>query len=274
MSICEVHATFLEGSKGRLFAVARKPPSLCEGVLLVPPFAEEMNKSRHVFTEIAVCLAERGIGSVLVDLYGTGDSEGEFAAADWSVWTRDLAVAFRWANELGMRTNRLLAVRLGCALAVQAAMDNDWKIERSILIQPVLSGARSLDQFLRIRVAASLMQSKGKETIAELRARLKAGETLEVAGYDISSTLAAQLDAVDLLATLSRTVGSINWIELLRTADMPPSTPSMNAISRAREFGIDVELVVVQGEPFWSSVEIVRIPDLVDRVVAALRIGI
>lgn len=273
MSSGELHTTFLDGAKGRLFAIARKPPRHCDGVLFVPPFAEEMNKSRHVFTEIALRLVERGMGSVLVDLHGTGDSEGEFASTDWQGWVTDLTAAFKWAAALGIRVNRLLALRLGCALAAQAAVDNEWRLERSVFIQPLLGGARALDQFLRVRVAASLMQKDDKETVSSLRAKLKAGEAVEVAGYDVSPTLAAQVDAVDLSGALTAALGPIQWIELVRTAGMLPSTLSLKTIENVRKQGIDVALTAVQGEPFWSSAEIVRIPELVDQSVAALGVG-
>jgi hypothetical protein len=48
----------------------------------VPPFAEEMNKSRRMIAEVGRRLEGSGVGMLLVDLFGTGDSEGEFAQAD------------------------------------------------------------------------------------------------------------------------------------------------------------------------------------------------
>jgi exosortase A-associated hydrolase 2 len=267
----ELSAEFIAGGRGRLLAVVRRPSgAACSGVLIVPPFAEEMNKSRHLFTEVADALIESGVATVVIDLFGTGDSEGEFADADWSVWKSDLAAAVQWARAQQITITQLLAVRLGCALACEAAHDNGWKLEGAVLWQPQLSGTRALDQFLRLRVAATMMQKDGKETIAGLRARLKAGEAIEVAGYDVTGRLAEQLDRVDLGRTLGANLGAVRWTEVVRSADAPPPTAGTAAVARARAGGATVELHTVVGEPFWSSVEIVRNPTLVADAVRAL----
>ena len=144
MSRGELSAEFIAGGRGRLLAVVRRPSrTACSGVLIVPPFAEEMNKSRHLFTEVADALIESGIATVVVDLFGTGDSEGEFSDADWSVWKSDLAAAAQWARAQQITITKLLAVRLGCALGCEAARDNGWKLERTVLWQPVVSGTRA-----------------------------------------------------------------------------------------------------------------------------------
>jgi exosortase A-associated hydrolase 2 len=264
-------AEFIAGSRGRLLAVVRRPAgAACNGVLVVPPFAEEMNKSRHLFTEVADALIESGIATVVVDLFGTGDSEGEFSDSDWSVWKSDLAATVQWARSRQITITKLLAVRLGCALGCEAAHDNGWKLERTVLWQPVVNGARALDQFLRLRVAATMMQKDGKETIAGLRAKLQAGEAVEVAGYDVTGRLAEQLDRVDLGRTLNANLGAVRWIEVVRSADAPPPAAATASVERARTAGASVELHTVVGEPFWSSVEIVRNPTLVADAVNAL----
>ncbi|MGH8179157.1 MAG: hydrolase 2, exosortase A system-associated [Steroidobacter sp.] len=264
MSRGKLSAAFLVGGRGRIFAVLRKPAlAVRGGLLIVPPFAEEMNKSRHLFTEVANQLAALGIATVIVDLFGTGESEGEFADADWDVWKADLAATVTWCSAQGIRITDLLGVRLGCALGCETAREHGWRLERTVLWQPVLSGARALDQFLRLRVAATMMQKNGKDTIAGLRARLKNGETVEVAGYEVAGRLAEQLDRVHLPTVMSANLGAVQWIEVVRSADAAPPTPSLNAIEQARANGVTVGLQALEGEPFWSSVEIVRNPALV-----------
>jgi exosortase A-associated hydrolase 2 len=259
LSAAKLSAAFLRGVRGRLLAVLRRPAQPASaGVLIVPPFAEEMNKSRHLFTEVANALADRGVASVLVDLYGTGESEGEFADADWQVWKSDLAAAVDWCGTQNIRITRLLALRLGCALGCEAAREHGWWLDRAVLWQPVLSGSRALDQFLRLRVAATMMQKDGKETTAGLRERLKSGESVEVAGYALSARIAGQLDRIDLPGALSTNLGAVRWVEIVRSATSAPPTPAVKAVEQARLAGMNVELHALEGEPFWSSVEIVR----------------
>lgn len=270
MTQIELRPAFIDGQRGKLFVLMRRPAEPKTGVLIAPPFAEEMNKARHLFTDVANRLAAQGVAVVLVDLFGTGDSEGEFGDADWSVWKSDLAAAAAWSDTQGAPITGMLAMRLGCALACEMVRDNGMVLQRCVFWQPVLAGGRALDQFLRLRVAAAMMQGDTKETVASLRAALREGRSVEVAGYDVGGGLAAQLDCVNLTEALSPRMGSIRWIELVRSADAAPPGASLKAIEQARGAGVDIDLHALQGEPFWSSVELTRNPQLVDCTVASL----
>jgi exosortase A-associated hydrolase 2 len=267
----DLQATFLTGERGRILGVLRRPAHAPRGgVLIVPPFAEEMNKSRHLFTEVANQLSALGMATAIVDLFGTGDSEGEFVDADWTVWKSDLVTAVDWCRSQGIAVTSLLAVRLGCSLGCEAVREQGWQLKRTVFWQPVLSGSRALDQFLRLRVAATMMQKDGKESIAGLRGRLRNGEAVEVAGYHVSGRLAEQLDEIDLEKSLSDNLGAVLWIEILRSRDATPPSPTIATINQGRENGMHIDLRTVEGEPFWSSVEIVRNPLLVAETVRAL----
>jgi exosortase A-associated hydrolase 2 len=262
---------FLGGDGERVFTLLRHPRSAgASCALLVAPFGEEMNKSRKMLTDVGIELAKRGIGSVLVDPYGTGDSEGDFSQADWLRWQADLRQAVAWCGEEGLNVDRMLGVRLGCALGAQVARDAIPGIARTVFWQPVLDGSRFLDQFLRLRVAASMMDQDRKESTADLRARFARGEIVHVSGYGIAPRLAAQLDAVRLTELIGPHLGQVHWLEVVRSADTPPPAPATKAIDAARAAGMQVTLESVPGEPFWSSVEIVRLPRLIERTVALL----
>src|SRR6185436_8930333 len=128
-----------------------------------------------------------------------GDSEGELAAADWSTWKSDIGDACAW---LGARTESaptLWGLRTGCLLALDAARELGVAAAGYVLWQPVLSGESAITQFLRLRVAAGMLADAGAGTgTAALRQSLRSGETLEVAGYDLSPRLAAGMDALRL----------------------------------------------------------------------------
>jgi exosortase A-associated hydrolase 2 len=262
---------FLGGDGERVFTLLRHPRrSGASCALLVAPFGEEMNKSRKMLTDVGIELAKRGTGSVLVDPYGTGDSEGDFSQADWLRWQSDLRQAVAWCGQEGLKVDRLLGVRLGCALGAQVVRDAIPGIAHTVFWQPVLDGSRFLDQFLRLRVAASMMDQDRKESTADLRAKFARGEIVQVSGYAIAPRLAAQLDAVRLTELIGPHLGQVHWMEVVRSADTPPPVPATKAIDAARAAGLQVTLEAVAGEPFWSSVEIVRIPQLIERTVALL----
>jgi exosortase A-associated hydrolase 2 len=273
LSRTSLDPAFIDGQLGKLFVLLRRPegadPAPC--VLIVPPFAEEMNKTRPMLSVVAQELAARGVASVLPDLYGTGDSAGEFRDGDWDVWLDDLERAAAWAGEQGCTVSRMLAVRLGCILASEWASRAAATVEKTVFWQPVSDGERFMTQFLRLRLAASMMEDR-KETVSGLREQLRAGETLEVAGYELARGLVAQIDSARLAPNIAASLGALHWMETTRGEEgvLPP--PSLQAVEAARASLPSVEVHAVPGEPFWSATEIVRIPALVNRTVRALAV--
>jgi hypothetical protein len=125
-----------------------------------------------------------------------------------------------------------------------------------VLWQPVFDGGRFLTQFLRLRTVASLMEDR-KESASDLRAVLGAGQSLEVAGYELSPTLARDLEILTPPTWLPATMGDTAWFEVVREPDLPLLTLSVKLIKQTREAGGLVHASGFAGEPFWSSTEIV-----------------
>ncbi len=66
-------------------------------LLIVPPLFEEANRCRALLAETQRGLAEHGIGSALIDLPGTGDSErplSDMSLDEWCGAVADAAAAF------------------------------------------------------------------------------------------------------------------------------------------------------------------------------------
>lgn len=266
-----VSGQFIDGARGPIFVLLRQPrtaPSGC--VLVVPPFAEEMNKCRRMLTETALGLAEQGLATVIPDLYGTGDSGGDFADGSWATWQGDLGAATRWSAAAGHPVTGLLAVRLGAALAIAGLESGELPgVARTVLWQPVFDGGRFLAQFLRLRTAAALMEDR-KETLADLRAQLADGRALEVAGYSLAGQLTAELEAVKPPQCLPAACGSIAWLEVVREAGSQLPEPSSRVIAATRDRGAAIDTAGILGEPFWSSTEIVVNDVMVDRTLLHL----
>jgi exosortase A-associated hydrolase 2 len=264
---------FLGDPGRRAFVLLREPASAAPGggsVLVVPPFGEEMNKSRRMIAETSQRLCEAGVTVVLPDLFGTGDSEGEFRDATVERWIEDLSSACRLVESRGQPVRAILAVRLGSALAEAAARAGAVPaVAVSVWWQPVLDGKRHLAQFLRLRVAAGSMRGDDPETVEGLRSRSAAGETIAVAGYELSPALVRGLEA---LATdgLPPQVGALHWIEFVREAGAVPPLPATRFVDRARAAGASAALETVAAEPFWNSSEIVRVPQAIEQTAAVL----
>jgi exosortase A-associated hydrolase 2 len=262
------------GEPGRRAFVLMREPAEAAGsggsVLVVPPFGEEMNKSRRMIAETSLRLCEAGWTVALPDLFGTGDSEGEFRDATVERWIEDLAVAARHAEACGRPVRAILAVRLGCALAATAGRAGALPaVAASVWWQPVLDGKRHLAQFLRLRVAAGSMRGDDPETVDGLRSRSASGETIAVAGYELSSTLVRGLEAL-VTESLPPQAGELHWLEFVRDAEAAPPLPATRFVERARATGANASLSTCAAEPFWASAEIVRVPQAIERTAAIL----
>ena len=61
-----------------------------QAIFVIPPFAEEMNKSRHLVNAAMRQLATAGYSCFMLDNYGTGDSAGDLDQASIDIWRDDL----------------------------------------------------------------------------------------------------------------------------------------------------------------------------------------
>lgn len=262
---------FLPVQEGFRYCLFHPPAGPCRGALVyLHPFAEEMNKSRRMAALQARALAALGIGVLQIDLHGCGDSSGEFIDARWEGWKRDIDDARAWLGaRLGVPVG-LWGLRIGALLALDyAAKARD--VPRLLLWQPVTSGAAFLNQFLRLRIAADLVQEGASNGGTKaLRARLEADNPVEIAGYELAPQLAAALDPLDSSVLAPRGC-RIDWFEVTPAPGrpMPPAASRIAAIWQAQ--GIDFGTHLVHGEPFWSTPEIAECPTLLDATGALFR---
>ncbi|MFN3983867.1 MAG: hydrolase 2, exosortase A system-associated [Rhodocyclaceae bacterium] len=266
-----MNAGFVGGTRGSLFCVVHEPDDGRPrgSVLYVHPFAEEHNKSRRMAAQQARALSAAGWRVVMPDLYGCGDSGGDFGDADWTGWLDDVRGVLQAIADQHPGPVHVWGLRAGCLLIAQvvggeistgAPTPVPVAVDSITYWQPVVNGEQFLTQFLRLRMSAAMMGG-GKETTRELRARLDAGEKLEVAGYALSPGLAAGLAAARLAPPPAGV--RANWLEVAsgETADLSPA--SRKLVEAWRQAGHDVRAQVVAGEGFWGTQEIREVPELV-----------
>lgn len=263
---------FLDSNQGRLFALAYSPDPFLKSssaLLFVPPFAEEMNKSRRMFNLQARALAKQGVASLLLDLYGTGDSEGGFVEARWDIWQENLLTAIRWLHSQGYSQVSLLGLRSGALMASSCLLANNLEIERLIFWQPVASGKTMFTQFLRMEVAEAMLNSATeKQTTAALWQNLALGQPVEVAGYSLHPELAYAFEHASLEHIHSDNFPKVFWFEVVASESKPLSLKTERLVSRLSTHGVDVQLGSIVGPPFWQTLEISEAPELVQRTTA------
>lgn len=263
---------FLDTPRGPAYALYRPPAggAAARGnVLFVPPFNEEMNRCRSMLTLQAQALAEAGWGSLLIDLFGTGDSAGLHGDAQWSHWLDDLRLARAWLAREAGGCHAMLAIRLGAALAAQSLREDASGVRRLVLWQPVVDGKLHLTQFLRVKIAAQMDRPDlPKETTASMRAQFAAGQSVEVAGYELHPELARGIDAVRLADTPPPPAVRVLWLE-----QPPPGGTDLGAASSAalkawQDAGCDTRWQNFEGPSFWQQYERVLAPQAIERATA------
>ncbi len=271
-SICPLRPLLLEGSRGPLVGLYRPPAGHMAplgDMLVVPAFAEEMNRCRSMVTLQALALAERGIGTLVLDPHGTGDSSGEFEEGDWATWRDDLRRGIAWLRTHGHGCRALLGVRLGALMAAELAAD-DAGIDRLLLWMPVLAGKAYWTQFLRIRIAAEMGTPDGVKSTDELRQRSIRGEAVEASGYPVGAALARQLDTL-VMPDGDRLKGkAVAWFDVAANADATPSRASAKLADDWRAKGVQIGVAQVTGPLFWQVHERAVAPQLIDAATAAV----
>lgn len=262
---------FIAGSAGSLFALHYPAPVRTGRALLVlPPFAEELNKSRRMLSLAARALQGRGHDVLVVDLYGTGDSAGEFVEASLTRWHDDLDVAVSWLAGHGAQQLDLLAVRGGALLLPGVAPPGGMTRGEVVLWQPVHSGRLLVRQFLRLRLAEEMT---GREPQGpDPRSLLQGDGHVEVAGYEITRGMVAELEAIAESLSAAQGWRAWHWLEVVAPGSTALGPASQRAIEALRRGGAQVTATVSVGEPFWATPEIATVPALVDATVVALAV--
>jgi len=247
---CSISAGFLDRPEKPLFHLMLRPTNRTahSSVLYLHPFAEEMHKSRRNVAAMARLLAASGFNVMLLDLSGCGDGAGEFRDVDWEVWRTDAADALAALRAMDSLPITLWGLRLGALLACELSQ-GESDLQRLLLWQPVLNGEQHIDQFLRLRSAAAAVDSNAGFDRKSLWGELRAGRSLEIAGYEISSALALQMSKLrlhDLLPSCA-----VNWLEVSANAQF--TLPSANVQEHWREQGVELAYAGVTGDSFWRN---------------------
>ena len=195
---------FANGARALLWVLPPEDRPCRAALVCVQPFAEEANLSRRLIVAQARRLAARGIAVLVPDLFGTGDSAGEFEQATLAQWRDDIAMAVALAaTRLALRP-LLWGVRFGALLAAHCAVD-----ARSAAVltwHPIQDGGQPVAQYRRL---AKLRALKRGAAPAAAQDALQAGPAvstqattheeapcIELAGYRISAGLIEQMQSL------------------------------------------------------------------------------
>lgn len=232
--------------------------------IYIHPFAEEMNKSRRMIAQQSRVFMENGFSVLQIDLYGCGDSSGEFRDASWDIWKQDIFHAIDWVQHQGSVSINLWGLRLGALLALNVAIEAREPFHHIVLWNPIINGNTFLTQFLRLRVASQLKENSSNEGSGtrQLRRKIVDGETLEIAGYEISPSLALAIDKLDI-SKFKIPNSKIHWLEVIPEVGRTLSPAGTAIVNGWKQQDIDINLQYVPGLAFWATQEITECPELI-----------
>jgi len=265
---------FLDSSQGQgqRFCIYHPARGSTRGrVLHIHAFAEEMNKSRRMAALQARQLATAGFAVLQIDLFGCGDSAGDFGQAGWQDWLADLHQAKTWLDARCDQTTPLWlwGHRAGCLLACELAAQIDDMICNFLFWQAPANGRMLLQQFLRLKLAAGLADGSGAAAMAALKAQMAAGEVVEIAGYGLSPALASGLEQAGLTPPAGKR-GHAIFLELSSQEGEEISPALALAAQRWLAAGLRVQTHRILGPSFWQTNEIEDAPALLSAGLQAL----
>ncbi len=253
---------FIDGQHGDLFTLyfpAADNTAPRGDLIAIPGFAEEMNRSRTIIAAQARVLQNRGFGVLLLDPYGTGDSEGDFADARWEFWRDDVIAATDWIESQGNKVLGLWGIRLGGLLAADLVSWKPGRFNRLLLWDPVTSGKSYLDRFLRIAATSPQHDAKGIALTGD-RIRLDHSDPLEVAGYPISRSLMHGISRTDMAGALQGQSPRIDWLDL-RLRDQARQV-DVEAVRTAMTEPAVLKYRQIDAQPFWSVQDVRPDPEI------------
>jgi exosortase A-associated hydrolase 2 len=228
------------------------------GILYLHPLGDEMNRARRAAATQARAFAAAGYTVLQFDLFGCGDSCGDFHNARWELWRTDVAALLQWlAARAGGRVF-LWGLRLGALLALDVA--HRIPVAGLILWQPFARGRTCLNQFLRGGVPILAPSTALPHTTTALRAHLYGHGAIEVGGYELAADLARALDACDA-AELRPQAPVVLW---LATGSPVASTAAATALRLEQRWaGARIVFHHIPGPPFWAAPEPVEVAPLI-----------
>lgn len=231
-------------------------------IIYIHPLADEMNKSRRMAALQTHAFSRAGFGVLQIDLYGCGDSSGDFFQARWHLWKENITSSVNWLLEKRKSYVSLWGLRLGSLLIADWAKSSDLPIEAFIFWQPILNGRIAMNQLLRLAAASSMLGKNGKSS-KEIRDILSQGKTVEIGGYEFHPDLVAAIEEQSLEDWRPPKEAWAIWNEV-SINDPPEITFSgKKIIDMFQSDGCRVKASSVSGHPFWNSIEIVTVQELI-----------
>ena len=155
-------------------------------ILIIPPFFEEMNRTRWLLLTAMRTLDQAKIGTILPDLPGQNESLAPDDTINLSVWRTAIE---RLAAQSGVIIDMVASVRSGAMIDDAIHCSRYWRMAPE-------DGPSLLRQLVRTRLAAE--REAGEAMSKELLLAQARLEATEFAGFRLNPDMIAELQAASL----------------------------------------------------------------------------
>jgi uncharacterized protein len=262
---------FFSREGAQLFAILHRAGETPRtGLVMCHPFGEEKLWSHRVFVSFARALAARGTPVLRFDFMGAGDSSGAMPDTSLDTHLADLEAAIAALRQRVPSIGRvgLAGLRLGASVAALYAEREAGKAAKNakegggaspldgaplVLWDPVLDGESHFQELLRINLSTQLaVYGKVQETRDVLQARIRAGETVNVDGYEIGPSLFSSCARADLLSPGAKRHRGPALVVQIVPNDKLAAREDLMALARAYAPG---EVLRATEQPFWREIK-------------------
>lgn len=232
-----------------------------DALIVLPPFAEEMNKSRHIISQLMSVLAQKQFNCFMLDNFGTGDSEGDLTDATTNLWRDDLASLIEHLAQAGYSTISFVAIRFGALQLfdllnqVQPALP----VKQVVLWQPVFDSKKLWQQFVRVKIAEA-MASGSKVSQAEIEQQIASGDTVEIAGYPVNGAFYHSLFELQPTFPPALSQSKLHWLEVSKLDTVALPVQKTKAMI---EQHTELHFEQLKAESFWQTQELASADELI-----------
>ena len=263
--MCPARFWFLTSSQNSKILVAHysaKNAESQQAVILIPPFGEELNRSKRMYVLCARLLANSGIDTYLFDYSGTGDSEGDWCNFGFGDWVTNTFDVYQYVQQSGLNKISLLTLRLGALTVAELIASHDIAINKCIFWDPVDNGEMFMRQLIRVKIAAAMAESSEKINTKQVLAEIEENGFTEIGGYAISQSL---LDAINSLK-LKNSIQSLlkqtdlHWMVLGKSSNSNSIDPMPNCLTE--DLSKQIKFYSLSDVRFWMQQEVTIAPTL------------
>lgn len=260
--------SFQQGKLG-VWSIAQWRPR-CQNehlVVIIPAFAEEMNRTRRPLSALAEELVKIGYTVWIPDFYGTGDAEGDFCQIDLTCWVDDMSKAIESSS---FKQISIIACRFGVQVLnayLQQRLNLQIEISQIVLWQPQWNIHLFWQHIWRLDVVSNLTVNNKIKQSAENR--LIERGFVDIQGYKIPRTFFEQTQLLsDPMLVFSKY--PVVWFECNQLGNTSASV-SMNYQRLKDTSSCQHALYVLPVQSFWLTQETTDVSVLIDATVSVFK---